>query len=80
MLEDEALALVGAWNCQAHVVLTVCPVDADERSEIFLHAVSSRTIVGGTCRTEPSEVDRESRWCGFPECSLRATAHPPTRT
>lgn len=45
MLEDEALVLEGTRNGQAHIVFPVRPVDANERSEVFLHVVSSCKIV-----------------------------------
>jgi len=40
MLQDGALALVRAGGSESHVVLAVCPVDADERCELFLHGAS----------------------------------------
>jgi hypothetical protein len=48
VLEDEPLAIVGAGNPEANVVLLVGPVDADEGGEgryfSLVHVVTSRTL------------------------------------
>jgi hypothetical protein len=61
--QDGKLRLA-AGQRQAHVVLLVGPVHADERGEVsigFLLAISSGRIGEGTCRAVPSEGNMVSR-------------------
>jgi hypothetical protein len=46
--KNRALALLLTWDMKAHVVLLVCPIDANECREfvdLFLHILSSSRIV-----------------------------------
>jgi hypothetical protein len=84
MFEHEGFGLGRPGNLKADVVLTVGPVDADEGRELGLLFLHGNLLDLGSGRDMQSRAQRmqygEPVKAAFPECSLRAKAHPRVRS